>query len=144
MRIEAVLRAKHRRVITVRMTDTVLNAARRLRAEDVGLLVVKDTCATEGDAVLGVLSERDILQAIVDHGMHAMKLPVSRLMTLAVFCCDLDDSVERALTLMHAHHIRHLPVLDNGSLVGVVSMRDLVAPALQGPEHAERPELALA
>ena len=144
MRIEAVLRARHRRVVTVRMTDTVLTAARRLRAEDVGLLVVKDTCATEGDAVLGVLSERDILQAIVDHGMQAMTLPVSRLMTLAVFCCDLYDSVERALMLMHRHHIRHLPVLDNGSLVGVVSMRDLMAPSVETSAAAEQAEMALA
>lgn len=127
MRIEAALRAKPHRLIAVRMTDTVLTAARRLRAENVGLLVVKDTCATEGDAILGVVAERSILQAIVDHGMQALTLPVGRLMTAAVVCCDLHDSIEHALNLMRRHRVGHLPVLHDGSLVGVVSMGDLVS-----------------
>ena len=127
MRIEAALRAKHHRVVAVRMNDLVLTAARRMRTENIGLLVVKDTCATEGDAILGVVTERDILQAIVDHGMHALKQAVARLMRPAVVCCDLHDTVERALTLMRRHRIGHLPVLHDGSLVGVVSMGDLVS-----------------
>lgn len=127
MRIEAALRAKAHRVVAVRMTDTVLTAARRLRTENVGLLVVKDTCATEGDAILGVLPERTILQAIVDHGMRALKLPVSRLMSPTVVCCDLHDGVEHAFNLMRRHRVGHLPVLHDGSLVGVVSMGDLVS-----------------
>lgn len=140
MRIEAALRAKHHRVVAVRMTEAVLTAARRMRDENVGLVVVKDTCATEGDAILGVLTERGILQAIVDHGMHALKLPVSRLMNSTVICCDLHDSVERALTLMRRHRVGHLPVLHDSSLVGVVSMGDLVSASMD----AGSPELVAA
>lgn len=126
MRIDTVLRTRHPRLVTIRMTETVMAAGRRLRAENIGLLVVKDTCATEGDAILGVVSERDILHAIVDHGAAAMKLPVASLMTTRVVCCELYDSVERALALMRQHHVRHLPVLHDGGLVAVISIRDLL------------------
>lgn len=127
MRIEAALRARHPRIVTIRMTDSVLLAARRLRAENVHLLVVKDTCATEGDAVLGVITERHILQAIVDHGIAAMKMPVTALMSRHVICCAPHDTVEHALALMHANDVRHLPVLQDGALIAVVSLRDLLA-----------------
>jgi CBS domain-containing protein len=136
MLIDTVLRTRQPRIVTVRMTDTVLSAARRLRAEDVGVLVVKDTCATEGDAVLGVISERHVLQAIVDRGMAALTLPVSMLMSRIMVRCQLHDTVVRALALMHEHDVRHLPVLHDDALVGVVSMRDLLA--------VTRPEPAIA
>lgn len=136
MLIDTVLRTRHPRIVTIRMTDTVLTAARRLRAENVGVLVVKDTCATEGDAVLGVISERHVLQAIVDRGMAALSLPVSTLMSLSLACCHLHDTVARALTLMHEHDVRHLPVLHDHALVGVVSMRDLLAVTRPEPATA--------
>lgn len=127
MRIEAALGDRRGRVVTVRTSDSVMNAARRLRSDNVGVLIVKDICATEGDAVLGVLSERDVVQAIVDHGAAAFTMPVSDLMTRAVIFCQSDDSVDDALAKMNRHHIRHLPVLQDGALIGVVSIRDVLA-----------------
>ncbi len=81
---------------------------------------MKDSCATEGDVILGVLSERDILQAIVDYGTAAFSMPVSVLMTRDVISCQSDDIVDHALELMNEHHIRHLPVLHGEALVGVI------------------------
>lgn len=136
MRIEAALGDRRGRVVTVRTSDSVMNAARRLRSDNVGALIVKDICATEGDAVLGVLSERDVVQAIVDHGAAAFTMPVSDLMTRAVIFCQSDDSVDDALAKMNRHHIRHLPVLQDGALIGVVSIRDVLA--MKAAEGAAR------
>jgi CBS domain-containing protein len=127
MRIEAALGDRRGRVVTVLTSDSVMSAARRLRSDNVGALIVKDICATEGDAVLGVLSERDVVQAIVDHGAAAFTMPVSDLMTRAVIFCQSDDSIDDALAKMNRHHIRHLPVLQDGALIGVVSIRDVLA-----------------
>jgi CBS domain-containing protein len=127
MRIDAVLGSRRGRVIAIRTSDTVMVAARRLRAENVSVLVVNDTCATEGDAVLGIFSERDVVQAVVDHGAAALTMPVEALMSRSVIFCQAEDSVEHATAIMDKHHIRHLPVLQDGSLIGVVGMRDMLA-----------------
>lgn len=134
MRVDMALRAKRGRIVTIRMTETCMVAARLLRSENIGVLVVKDSCGTEGDVILGVLSERDILQAIVDHGTAAFAMPVLALMTRAVVACQSNDTVDRALGLMSEHHIRHLPVLHEEALVGVISIRDMLSlAAVAGP-----------
>ena len=127
MKIEDVLGPRRGRVVAIRTNDSVLAAARRLRSENVSVLVVNDTCATEGDAVLGILSERDIVQALVDHGAAALTMPVQSLMTRSVVFCQAEDAIERAIAIMDKHHIRHLPVLQDGALVGVVGLRDVLA-----------------
>jgi CBS domain-containing protein len=127
MRIEAVLGSRRGRVVAVRTNDTVMAAARRLRSENVSVLVVNDTCATEGDAVLGIFSERDCVQAVVDHGAAALTMPVSALMTRSVIFCQAEDSVEHAVAIMDKNHIRHLPVLQDGALIGVIGLRDMLA-----------------
>lgn len=132
MQVEMALRAKRGRIVTIRMTETCLVAARLLRSENIGAVVVKDTCGTEGDVILGVLSERDILQSIVDHGTAAFAMPVSALMTRDVVSCQCSDSVDRAMAMMDEHHIRHLPVLHGESLVGVLSIRDMLSIAAAG------------
>lgn len=126
MKIEAILQNKHPRTITIRMTQTAETAARLLRRENIGAVVVKDTCDTEGDAILGMLSERDILRAIADHGVAALAMPVSSLMTRDVVTCDPRDEVEKVIVLMDEHHIRHVPVVQDDALIGVISIRDLL------------------
>ena len=126
MQIEAVLRAKPARLITVSMTSTVMTAARLLRSENIGALVVKDTCLTEGDVILGMVSERDVVQAIADRGPTALTMPVSAVMVRNVCSCRSDDTVQQVCSMMGEHHVRHIPVLHGGALVGVVSIRDLL------------------
>lgn len=127
MRVDAVLRKKGNRIIAVGMTTTVERAARLLKSEDIGALVVKDTCATEGDVILGMLSERDIVRALAEHGAAVLRMPVSALISRTVVACDPRDDADGVIDLMQRHHVRHLPVLDGDALIGVVSIRDVVA-----------------
>ena len=142
MKVEHILRKKGTRIVTVRMNETVEVAARLLRKDNIGALVVKDVCRTEGNTVVGMFSERDVVRALADHGPAALKMRVSALMSRGVVSCSSRDSLDRALELMDRHHVRHLPVLDDHTLVGVVSIRDIIA--LQGAGAASRREMAIA
>lgn len=130
MTIEALLRRKGGRIISIGMGSTAAAAAKLLRSENIGALVVKDSCSTEGDVVLGMLSERDILQALVSYGTNAMAMPVAALMTRNVISCVAQDSLSHVADLMRCHNVRHVPVMDREALIGVVSIRDLL------PEHS--------
>lgn len=128
MKVDAILRNKGNRIIAIGMSATVERAARLLKAENIGAIVVKDTCGTEGDVILGMLSEREIARALADHGASALRMPVSQVMSRAFICCDPRDEADGVIGLMHQHRIRHVPVLDGDALIGVVSLRDFVAP----------------
>lgn len=126
MTVEALLRRKNGRIISIGMGSTAAAAAKLLRSENIGALVVKDCCSTEGDVVLGMLSERDVLQALVSYGTNAMAMPVAAPMTRNVICCVAQDSLSHVADLIRCHHV---PVMDREALIGVVSIRDLL------PEH---------
>ncbi|HWT31208.1 MAG TPA: CBS domain-containing protein [Propylenella sp.] len=127
MKIEQVLRNKGNRIVSVRIDSTVEQTARVLRKENIGAVVVKDVCGSEGDTVVGMFSERDVVRALVDQGAGALQTPVWRLMSRSIISCSPGDDVEYALQLMDRHRIRHLPVLENQHLIGVVSIRDLAS-----------------
>jgi len=131
MKVEHILRTKQARVVAVRTSATVADAIRLMKAENISALVVKDVCRTEGNTLAGVLSERDIVHALLERGSSLMAMPVSQLMTRQPVTCAPSDSVRQALQLMEQHHIRHLPVLEDGHLVGVVSARDFTRLQLQ-------------
>jgi CBS domain-containing protein len=114
------------------MEATAAFAAHLLRAENIGAVIVKDTCATEGDVVLGILSERDILRALVDHGTAALKMPVSALMIRDVVSCGPGDELDLVAALMERHQIRYVPVIDGDALIGMVSIRDLLTQRATG------------
>lgn len=126
MKVEDILRKKGTRINMVRVHETVETALKLLKAENIGALVVKDVCRTEGNTVVGIISERDVVRGLVDHGPGILKQPVSSLMTRNPVICAPSDPMERVLTLMDEHSIRHIPVLDGFTLVGVVSVRDLI------------------
>ncbi|CAO3430430.1 CBS domain-containing protein [Azospirillum doebereinerae] len=137
MRVEHILRTKESRVVAVRTTATVAEAIRLMKAENISALVVKEVCRTEGNTLAGVLSERDIVHALLERGSSLLPMPVSQLMTRAPITCTPQDSLHHALHLMDRHHIRHLPVLDDGHLVGVVSARDFTKLQLQEMSAAD-------
>lgn len=139
MRVEDILRTKEPRVVTVRSGSTIDEAIRLMKSENISALVVKDVCRTEGNAVAGMLSERDIVYALLDQGGAVLRQPVSALMTRQPVTCTPGDSLHDALQLMDRHHIRHLPVLDDGTLVGIVSARDFTRLQLDGFVAHERP-----
>jgi CBS domain-containing protein len=127
MKVEQLLIRKGARIISVRMNETIETAARMLRRENIGAVVVKDVCGTEGDTIVGMLSERDFLRAIVDSGPEVLKKPVSSLMSRPVISCSPRDDVEQVIELFNRHHIRHVPVIDQDALIGVISIRDVIA-----------------
>lgn len=137
MKVEDILRNKESRVVAVRTTATVAEAIHLMKAENVSSLIVKEVCRTEGNTLAGVLSERDIVHTLLERGSSLLAMPVSQLMTRAPITCAPGDSLHHALHLMDRHHIRHLPVLDDGHLVGVLSARDFTRLQLQELSAAE-------
>ncbi len=127
MNVGDILRTKSARVATVRMNETVAVAAKLLRAENTSALVVKDVCRTEGNVVVGMFTERDVVRAVAENGPKAADLKISSLISVQkLISCSQSDTIEEVSQVMRDNHIRHLPVLEDGRLVGVISIRDLV------------------
>ena len=128
MRVGDILNRKSTRIATVRMNETVATAARLLRNDNVGALVVKDVCRTEGNVAVGMFSERDVVRAVSEHGQAGLAMPVSALISVQkLVSCQSTDSIEHVRELMIDNHIRHVPVIDDHTLIGVISMRDINA-----------------
>src|SRR5947209_20617901 len=126
MKVGDVLRKKTTRIATVRMNETVAIAAQLLRASNISALVVKDVVRTEGNTAVGMFTERDVVRAIAEHGAAGVNMKVSQLISVQqLIACSSTDTLEHVRHLMTRHHIRHLPVIDNYSLIGVVSVRDI-------------------
>lgn len=145
MRVEDVLRSKNHRIVTVRTGETVETAAKLMKAENIGALVVKDVCRTEGNTVVGMFSERDIVRAMLEHGGKVMQMKVSDLMSRNLITCAPTDSLHHVLKLMQDNHIRHVPVLEGFTLVGLVGVRDFIGirlSELEREDKAPAPELA--
>ena len=126
MKVGDILRKKTARIATIRMNETVGIAAQLMRAGNVSALVVKDVVRTEGNTAVGMFTERDVVRAIAEHGAAGINMKVSQLISVQqLVSCSSDDTLEDVRHLMNRHHIRHLPVIDNHSLCGVISMRDI-------------------
>lgn len=122
MNVESILNAKGRTVITIGPDATIGEAVDLLRAKGIGAVVV----SADGTSVAGILSERDVVHALADRGPRLLELPVSALMTRQVFTCKPGESVAELMAEMTDRRIRHLPVVENGRLKGIVSIGDLV------------------
>jgi len=121
--------------VTDRADDTLAEAARKMWEQQTGSLVV-----TDGEELLGILTERDILKAVAT-GVPLEDTRVSDVMTKEVVTAHPGMSLREAAGIMTEKWIRHLPVVDRGSLVGILSQRDLsgvLAGALNEPETLER------
>ena len=122
MSISDVLHGKGHQVVKVRTTDSVHTAVRRLADERIGAVVVEDQWMRH----IGIFSERDFVNAIAKYGAEALTFTVERLMSAPVVTCRATDRVETAMAAMTMAKIRHLPVLEDGQLIGIVSIGDLV------------------
>jgi CBS domain-containing protein len=117
---------KTARVVTVRMNETVGVAAQLMRANNISALVVKDVVRSEGNTAVGMFTERDVVRAIAEHGANGVNMRVSQLISVQrLVSCSSSDSLEHVRHLMNVNHIRHLPVIDNFALAGVISLRDV-------------------
>ena len=126
MQVGDILRKKTARVATVRMNETVGIAAQLMRASNISALVVKDVVRTEGNTAVGMFTERDVVRAIAEHGAAGANLKVSQLISVQqLLSCNSTDTLEHVRHVMNRAHIRHLPVIDNYSLIGVISISDI-------------------
>jgi CBS domain-containing protein len=126
MKVGDILRKKTARISTIRMNETVAIAAQLMRAGNVSALVVKDVVRTEGNTAVGMFTERDVVRAIAEHGAAGVNMKVSQLISVQqLVSCSSNDTLEEVRHLMNQHHIRHLPVIDDHSLCGVISIRDI-------------------
>ena len=123
MNVEHILASKGREVKTIRPNVSIAEALRRLRAEGIGSLVVSEN----GTNLAGILSDRDILNAIADHGIDILGESVRGVMAEKVFTCSRDDRVSAIMALMTKRRIRHVPVVEeDGRLCGMISIGDVV------------------
>src|SRR5690606_16757961 len=125
MRVEEILKRKGTRIISVRLRETVAAAAKLMTAEHIGALVVTDEVPTEGSTVVGIFSERDIVRALLEKGPEVMRMPVEELMSRKLVSCRQSDDLVDVMEKMDRHGIRHVPVLEEHTLVGLVSVRDV-------------------
>lgn len=122
MRVKNILSSKGDRVVKVMSTDTVRTTLLRLKTHNFGALVVSD----DGETVNGIISERDLVRAMVDQGLGLLEMEVGDLMTRDVRTCGPEDDIEDVMDTMTNGRFRHMPVVVDGRLVGVVSIGDLV------------------
>lgn len=122
MRIADVLQDKGSTIITIQAKAPLDEAIAVLDRERIGAVPV----VNEKQQVVGVLSERDLINVLAEYGDRALKANVGALMSRRVYICALDDEVAEALAWMVAYRVRHLPVIEGGRLRGLVSIGDLV------------------
>ncbi|MEN0134744.1 CBS domain-containing protein [Rhodococcus sp. NPDC057014] len=135
MRIADVLRNKGPAVVTVDPEMSVSTLIGELARHNVGALVV-----TENDAVVGIVTERDIVRRIHERGPDILNARVVDIMTTSVFACLPTDTVDSLAETMTERRIRHLPVIVDGQLVGIVSIGDVVKSRI-GELQTERDQL---
>ncbi|WP_196257894.1 CBS domain-containing protein [Pelagibacterium limicola] len=130
MFVEAILNAKGDNVITVTSQSTIGELIATLARHNIGAVLVVD----EGKLV-GIVSERDIVRHLAGSAEGFRAQPVSTIMTRNLKTCAPGDTLDDAMTTMSSGRFRHLPVIDNGELIGVISMGDVVKRKIDEAEH---------
>jgi CBS domain-containing protein len=129
MTIETILKSKGDAVITIGVFGSVRDAIDMMVKHKVAALVLKN-----GAKVAGVVSERNILQAIAAHGAPILSAPVGHIVTGPFVAVSREETTKRVMFMMTHSRIRHLPVIENGELVGIVSVGDIVKHRLEEVE----------
>ena len=120
--VNELLKAKPARVVTVTPEMTVLDAIKVLASEDVGAVIVMT-----GSRLAGILSERDYTRKVILQGRASNSTRVEEIMTANVVCVSPRTKARECMALMTEKNIRHLPVVDEGRVIGMVSIRDIVS-----------------
>lgn len=122
MDVASILKAKGKNVVTAPPDAKVAEVVRKLTEKRIGVLVVSE----DNIQVLGIISERDIVAGLAEHGPELLDMKASELMTREVVTCAPIDGTSKLMVEMTERRIRHLPVVENGVLCGIVSIRDVV------------------
>ena len=130
MKIGDVLKRKGSGVVTMRSDSSIDTVVRRMRLERIGAVII----SPDGKSVNGILSERDILHALAEHGTALLALKAEDLMTREAVTCSREDTLQSVMVKMTQRRIRHLPVVEQGQLAGIVSIGDAVKSRLEEVE----------
>jgi CBS domain-containing protein len=122
MNVAAILKFKGRDVVTTAPSTPLLDIAKLLGTHGIGCIVIT---GPDGK-VAGIVSERDIVREIARAGSKILKEPVESCMTKSVVTCHESDTIDRLMAEMTAHRFRHMPVVERGRLIGLVSIGDVV------------------
>jgi CBS domain-containing protein len=122
MKVEAILASKGREVFTVAAADSVTEVARVLAERRIGAVVIADAAG----GIAGIMSERDVVRAIAADGAEALRRPASELMTREVVTARPEDTLDELSQRMTRGKFRHVPIVDDDRLVGIVSIGDVV------------------
>lgn len=136
MNVRAILAAKGGSIVDIEPTASLAAAVKLLNTHRIGAVLIRGP----GGRLAGILSERDIVRALSEHGADALMLSVGQIMTRDVSTCTEDESCASIMERMTVGKFRHLPVVKNGSLVGVISIGDVVK---QRVEQVERESEAM-
>jgi CBS domain-containing protein len=134
MRISDVLRNKGAAVVTINPDATVKELLAGLAEHNIGAMVV-----VGAEGVVGIVSERDVVRRLHTDGVGVLARPVSKIMTPAVVTCTRADTVDNLTVMMTENRVRHVPVIENGRLAGIVSIGDVVKTRMEEleAEHAQ-------
>jgi CBS domain-containing protein len=130
MRIADLLHQKGSTVFTISASDSVTELLAQLAEKHVGALVV-----AEDDKIVGIVSERDIVRRLNQQGADVLNATVGDLMTTSVISCSPNDSIDSIAEAMTERRIRHMPVVSDGKLTGIVSIGDVVAARIRQLEQ---------
>jgi CBS domain-containing protein len=130
MTVAWILDEKGRDVVTVAPEATLAEVAAILSGKRIGAVVV-----TEMGAIRGIISERDIVRALAEHGTEGLRKPVCECMTERVVTCRPTDSVDGVMQTMTSGRFRHLPVVEDGRLAGIISIGDVVKRRIEQVER---------
>ena len=134
MQVSDILKSKGDRVVAVEPGVTVPDVAATLRRERIGAALVRD----RDGALLGIVSERDIVRSIAEEGPESLNKSAADLMSRSLVTCGPENSTADLIEKMLADQIRHLPVYDDGELVGIISISDVVKSALSELKWREK------
>lgn len=122
MNVAAILKAKGRAVSTARPDATALDVCSKMASKRIGAVVI----VGDHGHVAGIISERDIIRTLAEHGAATLSLPVSEIMTRDVVSCQETTTVDELMGMMTQGRFRHLPVIEDDALVGIISIGDVV------------------
>lgn len=136
MYVRDILQQKGHEIISIAPDNTMLDTAKVLRENKIGAVLV----CQPGGRMCGIISERDIVIALAKHGATILDNPASEFMTEGVYTCSRDDEIKTVMEQMTRRRVRHLPVVEDEKVIGVISIGDVVKGRIAETE-AEREAL---
>lgn len=133
MIVKTILSTKGSDVVTVEPTATLADASRLLAEHRIGAAVVTGA----GQRIVGIVSERDIVRALAAHGQKALNLPLTEVMTRKVVTCTCAETISGLMEQMTGGKFRHIPVVEDDRLVGIISIGDVVKMRVLEMEHEQ-------